>query len=56
MGLLTASNWRAALPAITGDAMADSFKGGQLLMLRRSLRLGNVSHHVGQQSSSLSRC
>jgi len=35
-------------PAISGDAVTDPFKAGQLLLLRRSLQLGvDVDHVAG---------
>lgn len=39
MDLLIACFCKAAKPPITGDAVADALKAGQLLLLRKSLRL-----------------
>jgi hypothetical protein len=44
--LLVAGSRRATLLAISSDAMAHPLKTGQLLLLRRSLRLGVDMNHV----------
>jgi hypothetical protein len=44
--LLAAGSRRATLLAISSDAMAHPLKTGQLLLLRRSLRLGVDMNHV----------
>jgi hypothetical protein len=40
MGLLVARSRQAANTPITGDAAANAVNAGQLLLLRRSLRVG----------------
>jgi hypothetical protein len=48
VGLLVTRTTGAPKPAISGDPVTDPLKAGQLLLLRRSLRLGiDVDHVAG---------